>query len=314
MGRQITYRGNTMVQHQPVITIDVEDWIQSVLDREYPITEAGLRNMEGMLERLERLKLKATTFVLGKFAEAHPAMIRRLHEFGCEIASHGYGHVETFRQTPSEFRADVQRAKHLLEDITGAEVKGYRAPVFSIVRDSLWALRILAETGHRYDVSIFPIHHPRYGIPEWPTEPRCVLVDQEGRSILVFPNTTFPLFGRNWPIGGGGYFRLFPYGVSRFMMRERLKNSGYIFYCHPYEFNSHELDEVPVPMSLKVRLHQGLWRSRIPSRFERMVREFGGQTFDEMLNRNDLKLRTVHLKDYLPRIGGQSARDLHRAT
>jgi len=254
-----------------VVSLDVEDWPQSTWDRALPITQRAADNTARVLDLLARHGRPATLFVLGKFAERFPALVRRMAEDGHEVASHGYGHVEIFKQDRDEFRADVTRAKQLVEDITGAEVVGYRAPDFSIVESTLWALDTLAEAGFRYDSSIYPIAHSRYGIASWPAEPASVSLPS-GRTIVELPIATIELFGRRWPVGGGGYHRLQPWPVIAWAIRRRSKNGApFVAYCHPYEFDPGEFKALDLAIPLRVRLHQGLGRSRLQGRFTRMI-------------------------------------------
>jgi polysaccharide deacetylase family protein (PEP-CTERM system associated) len=224
-----------------------------------------------VLDILARHGKRATLFVLGKFAERFPGVVRRMHEDGHEVASHGYGHVEIFKQTREEFSADVRRGKATVEQITGTDIKGYRAPDFSIVESTLWALEVLAEAGFRYDSSIYPIAHSRYGIAGWPSEPTSVSLPS-GRTIVELPIATIEMFGRRWPVGGGGYHRLLPFPVIAWAMRRRMKSGApFIAYCHPYEFDPHEFASLDLDIPLRVRMHQGLGRGRLQGRFERMI-------------------------------------------
>src|SRR5262249_27775522 len=150
----------------PVISVDVEDWPQSSWDRALPITRRAADNTHRVLSILRESGVRATMFVLGKLADAFPAVIKSIRAEGHEVACHGYGHVEIFKQSREEFAQDLRRAKDVLEQILGEPVKGYRAPDFSVVRGTLWALEVIAEAGFEYDSSIFPVRRPRYGIPD----------------------------------------------------------------------------------------------------------------------------------------------------
>lgn len=264
------------VSVQPlVVSLDVEDWPQSTWDRSLPITARAGDNTARVLDLLAAHGRHATLFVLGKFAERFPALVRRMHEDGHEVASHGYGHVEIFKQSREELRDDVTRAKALVEDIIGAPVFGYRAPDFSVISSTLWALEVLAEAGFRYDSSIYPIAHSRYGIASWPSEPAVVDLPT-GRSIVELPIATIELFGRRWPVGGGGYHRLLPWPVIAWAIRRRMSGGApFIAYCHPYEFDPDEfgaLGHLRIPA--KVRLHQGLGRGRLQRRFTKMIDKY----------------------------------------
>ncbi len=240
---------------RPVITVDVEDWPQSTWDTDLPITERAAVNTRRILRLFRETGVSATMFVLGRFAEAFPHLVREIRSDGHEIASHGYGHIEILRQSRKEFYRDVSRSKDVLEQIIGEPVKGYRAPDFSITHSTLWALEVLKEVGFEYDSSIFPIRHSRYGIPDWPVVP--VRVNLTGKkSILEFPIATFRCLGKNWPVGGGGYHRLLPGFISRYLANRVMASTPFIFYCHPYEFDPREFKEISVKIPLHIRLHR----------------------------------------------------------
>lgn len=266
----------------PVITIDVEDWPQSTWDRSLPVTKRAVANTGRMLRLLNEANVKATMFVLGKLARSFPDLVRDIRAEGHEVACHGYGHVEIFRQSREEFAADVREAKDLLEQILGEPVRGYRAPDFSIVRNTLWAFEVLAETGFEYDSSIFPVRRPRYGIPDWPRSPVNVAVGG-GRSVLELPLATFRGMGRNWPIGGGGYHRLLPGSVSRYLTDLTMNSCPFIFYCHPYELDPAEFRELPLSIPWRVRLHQGLGRRPFKGRLRAFLRRFGGRPMIDLV-------------------------------
>lgn len=267
----------------PVISIDVEDWPQSTWDRSLPITDRAVDNTRRVLRLLRETEVRVTMFVLGKLAERFPQVVKEIRADGHEVACHGYGHLEITQQSPDEFLADIRRAKELLEQITGEKVKGYRAPDFSIVRSTLWALDALVEAGFEYDSSVMPVRHPRYGISDWPVVPVRVNLGR-GNSILEAPLATFHALGINWPVGGGGYHRLLPGFASRYFARQVMRAAPFVFYCHPYEFDVKELKEIPLPVPLSVRLHQGTGRRWFEQRFRSFVRCFGGQSMHDMLS------------------------------
>jgi polysaccharide deacetylase family protein (PEP-CTERM system associated) len=267
----------------PVVSIDVEDWPQSSWDRELPITPRAADNTRHVLDLLAREGVQATMFVLGKMAERFPDLVREIDAAGHEVASHGYGHVEIFKQSREQFAADLKRSKEFLEQALGKSVRGYRAPDFSIVRGSLWALEELAEQGFAYDSSIFPVERPRYGIPDWPLGPTRVQLPG-GKSILEFPIASFPAWGRNWPVGGGGYHRLLPGAAGRWFAGRVMQERPFVFYCHPYEFDPREFAEIELRVPLKVRLHQGLGRGQFESRFVRLIRKFGGRRMIDLVD------------------------------
>lgn len=229
-----------------VFSVDLEDWYQGLeIDADRwggfePRTEIGLRVT---LDLLEKAGASATFFVLGYEAERRPELVRLVAERGHEIASHGYAHRLIYRQTPAEFREDVRRAKAVVEQITGRRVLGYRAPFFSITSASEWALEILAEEGFAYDSSIFPVMNYRYGMPRASRDPGW-LDAGPGRRIFEVPLSTVrlrvPLTRRtlNVPAGGGAYFRLYPYALTRRLMTTlRDEGQGAVFYVHPWEYD-----------------------------------------------------------------------------
>jgi len=259
---------------QVVITIDVEDWPQSTWDHSPNITPRAAANLERLLEILAEHRHTATMFVLGKFAETFPECVKRIAKEGHEIATHGHGHLQIFHQSPIQFREDVSRTKGYLEDLLGQPVVGYRAPDFSITRQTLWAVEILAELGFRYDSSIFPIRHSRYGIPGWPLRPVRVKL-KSGQSIVELPIATLSCAGRCWPVGGGGYHRLLPWSVIKWAIVHNLRRQlPFVAYCHPYEFDANEFSELDVHIPLATRLHQGLGRRGFRAKFESMLASF----------------------------------------
>jgi polysaccharide deacetylase family protein (PEP-CTERM system associated) len=288
----------------PVISIDVEDWPQSTWNRDLPITDRSIANTHRVLRLLDRANVRATMFVLGKLAERFPQVVREIQADGHEVASHGYGHVEIAQQSPDEFLSDIRRAKGILEDITGKKVKGYRAPDFSIIRNTLWAFEALAEAGYEYDSSVVPVRLVRYGIPEWPVLPAHVRLG-DGRMITEVPLATFRWLGRNWPVGGGGYHRLLPGLLSRYLARQVMDAAPFVFYCHPYEFDVLELNEIPLSLPLHIRAHQGVGRRWFEQRFLSFVRRFGGQRMQDLLSSQlwpELDLRTFSLNSSSSRV------------
>jgi polysaccharide deacetylase family protein (PEP-CTERM system associated) len=226
------------------MTVDVEDYFHvSAFDGVVPRSRWATlecrveRNTGRLLEIFSEVGIKATFFVLGWVAERYPQLVTRIAADGHEIASHGYAHRLVYDLTPKMFREDVHRSKALLEDAAGVRVDGYRAPSYSITPRSLWALDVLIDEGFRYDASIFPIHHDRYGIPLSPRHP-YVLRRSKG-SIVEAPASTVRWGILNFPVAGGGYFRILPYawtrwGIARINRDERRPA---IFYLHPWEID-----------------------------------------------------------------------------
>ena len=257
-----------------ICTVDVEDWAQSTLDTDLPISDRAGPNMERVLDILAEENTKATCFVLGKFAEKFPACVKRIVAEGHELASHGYGHVDVFRLSPAQFREDIRRSKGQLEALTGTAVKGYRAPDFSIIKESLWAFDILVEEGFVYDASINPAVLARFGIPDFPAQ-LVRMQTTNGHNLIEIPVATMKLLGRQFPVAGGGYHRLLPFLLIRWAIeRAVLRGDVFTAYCHPYEFDPNEFEHLGFHLPLKTRLHQGLGRRGFEGKFRQMLREF----------------------------------------
>ena len=241
------------------LSVDLEDYFQvsnfdAVIDRSdwdalpRRVGECTRR----LLDTFDSHRARATFFVLGWMAEREPALIREIRDRGHEIACHGYGHELVYAMGADRFRDDLRRAKRAIEDACGCRVKGYRAPSYSITRRSLWALDILAEEGFRFDSSIFPIRHHRYGIPDFPRQPRRLLL-AGGASIDEFPLTTLRLGSTNLPMAGGAYLRFLPASVFRWGFG-RIARSGAptVLYLHPWEIDPEQPRQT---VSLKVRIN-----------------------------------------------------------
>jgi polysaccharide deacetylase family protein (PEP-CTERM system associated) len=269
------------------MTIDVEDYFQvSAFDRVVPRAawEKMSSRVEGNTMRLLRLLdehgVRATFFVLGWVAERYPALVRAIAEGGHELASHGHGHRLVYEQSPPAFRLDLQRAKRAIEDAAGVTVTGYRAPSFSITARSLWALDILIEEGYRYDASIFPIRHDRYGIPGSPRH--AYTIARPAGSLVEAPASTVRVGGMTLPVAGGGYLRLLPYGWTRWGIR-RLngrERQPAIVYLHPWEVDP-EQPRLPAGRVTTFRHSHNL--DRVEGRLRRLVREFRFAPLGEVL-------------------------------
>jgi len=268
------------------MTVDVEDYFQVSAFEPY-VSRADWdshhcrveANMDRILALFADHGIRATFFILGWVAQRYPQLIRRMVEQGHEIASHGWEHVRVVQQDWAAFEADVTRTKALLEDVSGQPVQGYRAASYSIGRDNLWALDVLEQTGHSYSSSIFPIRHDLYGMPEAPR----FGFRPNGGSFMEFPVTTVRLLGRNLPCGGGGWFRLFPYPVSRWALRRVNCHDGQavVFYFHPWEVDPqqprrHDLDR-------RTRFRHYLNLERMETRIGRLLRDFQWGRMDEVL-------------------------------
>lgn len=258
------------------LTIDVEDYFQvSALADHFPRSEWDSvpcrveRNVDLILALLDEQGAKATFFTLGWIAERYPALIRRITNAGHELASHGYGHERASAQTPAIFLEDISRAKKILEHLSGQTVTGYRAPSFSIGAGNLWAHDCLAEAGYGYSSSIYPVKHDHYGMPD---SPRFAYRLNNG--LMEIPVTTMRWMGRNWPAGGGGYFRLLPYGVSRWQIEKvnRDDQRPAIFYFHPWEVDP---DQPRVQQAAaKARFRHYVNLDRTERRLRRLLADF----------------------------------------
>lgn len=215
-----------------------------------------------LLDELARAGARATFFVLGDLAQRQPALVRAMHAAGHEVASHGWDHRRVHHFTPETFRDDVRRSKDALEQITGAAVVGYRAPTFSVVRQTAWAVDVLADLGMLYDSSIYPVRHDRYGVadaPRWPFR-----VSGGGGDMLELPPVTWRLLGLNLPLGGGGYFRLLPLWMMQAALGQ-VRRLGQppvaMLYFHPWEFDP-EQRRLPLKRLNRFRTYVGMDSSR----------------------------------------------------
>lgn len=266
------------------LTIDVEDYFQVSAFASHISRDAWdelpcrvERNVDAILAMLEEHRARATFFALGWIAERYPALVRRIVAQGHELASHGYAHLRASEQSRDEFMQDITRAKALLEDIGGVAVKGYRAPSFSIGRSNLWALECLGEAGYRYSSSIYPIRHDHYGMPE---APRFPFYHQGVCGLLELPVTTVSLFKRNLPAGGGGYFRLLPYGVSRWCLKRvnAVDRQPCIFYFHPWEIDPDQPRQKG--LSLRTRFRHYVNLSTMERRILALLKDFHWDRLD----------------------------------
>lgn len=276
-----------MTQHASIanaLTIDVEDYFQvSALAPYIPRSQWDHipcrveRNVEEILGYLESAQSRATFFTLGWVAERFPALVRRIVKAGHELASHGYGHHRASDQGRDEFLEDVRKAKLLLEGIAGCEVKGYRAPSFSIGKGNLWAFDCIAEAGYRYSSSVYPVKHDHYGMPDSPRFPYEVRP-----GLLEIPMTTARLGERNLPVGGGGYFRLLPYGVSRWLIRRvnRVDRRPAMFYFHPWEIDPDQPRVTEADAKSRFRHYVNLHRTA--PRLRRLLADFRWDRVDRV--------------------------------
>ena len=268
------------------LTIDVEDYFQvSAFDPYIPRDDWDSipcrveRNIDRILSLLEKKGINATFFTLGWIAKRYPSMVRRIVENGHELASHGCDHDRVTELGSDDFYKDIADSKKILEDISGFPVIGYRAPSFSINKQNYWALNLLEEAGYLYSSSIYPVRHDHYGIPD---APRFAFYPNPTGKLLEVPITTVNLLGRNIPVGGGGYFRLWPYAVSRwFIQRVNEKDQrSAVFYFHPWEIDPDQ--PRPKGINLKVRFRHYLNLDLMEKRLTNLLNDFGWGRMDQI--------------------------------
>ena len=306
--------------------IKFEDWgnfecrIERNTDRLLDVLSSSIRNPQSAF----RIPTKGTFFVLGWIAERYPNLVRRIQKEGHEIACHGYAHQLVYTQSRDEFRQDIKRAKAILQDIIGSEVIGYRAPSYSITNKSQWAFEVLVEEGFKYDSSIFPIRHDFYGMANAPRFPFVVSLNgnsnvefsvlnfesntvslNDGNTaaplegitpnselrtqhyLLEFPLSTVKLLGQNFPISGGGYFRLFPYSLIRKGLKSinKKENKPFIFYAHPWEFDTGQPRVKGAANLSKFRHYVNL--DKTEDRFRRLLNDFNFSSVKEIMQLNN---------------------------
>ena len=258
------------------LTVDVEDYFQvSAFENHIPRSEWERlpcrieANVERILDLFDERATKATFFTLGWIAKRYPGLVRRISDAGHEVASHGSSHRRASDQTPDDFLADIGDAKVLLEDLTGQPVRGYRAPSFSVGPANAWAFDAIAQAGYRYSSSVYPIRHDHYGAP---TSPRFAHEIVPG--LLELPVATVRMFNMNLPAGGGGYFRLLPYAVSRWSLQriQQVDAQPAMFYFHPWEIDPAQPRIAGV--SARTRFRHYLHLDRMQARLARLLEDF----------------------------------------
>ena len=285
--------------HPCAMTVDVEDYFHvaafenNIDPKDWPNHQCRVeKNTQQLLELFSEKGITATFFILGWVAERYPHLVEEIARQGHEIASHGYSHKIVYKQTPEIFREETDRSKKLLEDITQTNVAGYRAASYSITQKSLWALDILAECGFEWDSSIFPIHHDNYGIPQSPTSPYYIETNNNG-NIKELPLTTAKYFGVKFPAAGGGYFRLFPYWLSKKLLSIATESSPAIFYLHPWEIDPDQPRVEGASLFSKFRHYNNL--DKCMDRLRRLTDDFEFTTVSNALQQNNIQ--TISIKD-----------------
>jgi polysaccharide deacetylase family protein (PEP-CTERM system associated) len=299
--RQSVGSGTTRRPQPIVLSFDVEEHyrieaaaglaVDHTLQVEY--RERMRRVTEWILEKLADWRISATFFIVGQIAETNAALVRSIYDAGHEVASHGWDHRRLHTMTPQTFREDLRKSKQALEEATGACVVGYRAPTFSVVAQTAWALDVLAEMEFLYDSSIYPVHHDRYGVPDAPRNP--FLAHGADYEILEIPPATVRLAGVNLPIGGGGYFRILPLPLMKLALsfsRRDPRCDASVLYFHPWEFDPDQ-PRLPMGRSNRFRTYVGIGRSR-----DRLAKLVSGHSFIRAV---DLALQLQEQKSVLPR-------------
>jgi polysaccharide deacetylase family protein (PEP-CTERM system associated) len=279
--------GCAVTSTMPIInalTIDVEDYFQvsafaaHVRRTDWDTVECRVeRNVDRILTLLADANATATFFALGWIAERYPELMQRIADGGHELASHGFGHQRASEQSPAEFLADIRLAKAILEDVTGREVRGYRAPSFSIGASNPWAFDAILDAGYRYSSSIYPIRHDHYGMPDAPR-----FAHEVRPGLLEIPIATVSMLRMNWPAGGGGYFRLLPYALSRWSIRcvNTRDRQPAMFYFHPWELDAGQ-PRVP-GLGPKTRFRHYVNLHRMAPRLACLLRDFRWSRVDRL--------------------------------
>lgn len=271
------------------LSVDVEDWFQvgafeNVIARgEWDSIKTRVEdNVYRVIDLFAEADVSATFFTLGWVAKRHPNMIRRIVDAGHEIASHGYDHTRVFTLSRAHFAQDIRMARAIIEDCAGVAVTGYRAPSFSIDHRTPWAFAELAEQGYAYSSSVAPVAHDHYG---WPEAPRFAFRPLPWSQMIELPVTTALLGGRRVAAGGGGFFRVLPYGFSRWAIRQvnRREERPAVFYFHPWEVDPDQPRVTHAPLRSRLRHYTGL--SRMADKLRELVHEFRWGRMDLVAHR-----------------------------
>jgi polysaccharide deacetylase family protein (PEP-CTERM system associated) len=266
------------------LTVDVEDGVNIAMKDFFNVqmdpTERVLSNMDTILSLFNRNHVKATFFILGEVVAKYPELLRRIDAEGHEVGVHGYNHDQIFRLTPEKLKNELIRAKGLIEEITGKQVHGFRAPAFSINQKTAWALQVIEKTGFIYDSSIFPSRSLRYGWKGFPKE-ICRLNLNGSRLLIEVPLSVFRVPGKDIPVGGGGYLRYFPYWWTRKALKKIVLQRPAIIYLHPYELDTEKypdffyrsLSAAPLKRQIQLQFYR-YKKNTVASKLDRLTREF----------------------------------------
>jgi polysaccharide deacetylase family protein (PEP-CTERM system associated) len=279
------------------LSVDVEDWFQvgafeDVIERDNwdGLPTRVERNVDDILQMFGEAEVKATFFTLGWVAKRHPAMLRRIAEAGHELASHGWDHARVYTMDRARFGEDIRKAKSEIEDASGFAVTGYRAPSFSIDHRTPWAYLELAEQGYTYSSSVAPIVHDHYG---WPEAPRFAFKPLPWMDLVELPVTTAEFAGKRLAAGGGGFFRVLPYGFSRWAIRQvnRRENRPAVFYFHPWEIDPGQPRVEGAPLKSRLRHYAKL--DTMADKLRQLVRDFTWGRMDLVAHREAAKLQDI---------------------
>ncbi len=284
VNHSISLAGGPLSEHPLcAFTVDVEDWYQSSVDFDAPITERVVKNTQTILEILDRRNVKGTFFVQGRVAETFPKLLQRLVTDGHEIQSHGYSHRPVNKMDKKALIVELELARKTVEDACGVQVTAFRAPDFTIDSENIWALEVLIETGFTVDSSIFPMRTHRYGISGYPTDPHRVQLPS-GASILEVPVAIWASGKIRLPVAGGGYFRLIPGIILEKFFASMMTKQPVIIYCHPYEYNAHDMDEYyKMDVSKTFLFTQGLGRAYYGKKMDNLFQRLPFGRFDQVL-------------------------------
>jgi polysaccharide deacetylase family protein (PEP-CTERM system associated) len=299
-------------RYKSAFTVDVEDGISIAMRDAFSVktdqTERVVSLTSTILELLSQNNTKGTFFVLGQVAEKFPVLIKQIAQEGHELGVHGYNHLQFFRMTREEAFEEISSAKKLIEDISGQEVFGHRAPAFSITPKTQWGLDVIAEAGFSYDSSIMPIKGNRYGWPGFPTD-ICSVKTRGGYRIIEVPMSTFSFFGKQIPVGGGGYLRLFPKWITRKALKQVTKKRPAILYIHPYDLDTvrypqYYFDELKNASFLRRNKMKSMWinRSSVYSKLSYLLDCYQFDTLQNILRDKNMRefKNDIRAKDSVP--------------
>lgn len=266
-----------------ILSFDIEEWFHPEIfngiipPENWEKLPTGVeRGVEAILNILDKNRAEATFFILGWVAERFPELVRAIAAQGHEIASHGYRHRMITQMSPEIFEADLKKSLDILNKLSREPVIGFRAPTFSVVKETLWSLPIMARLGIRYDSSVFPIYHDRYGIPDAPRTPYVIYRD-ETTEITEFPMPTVQLLNYRLPVGGGGYFRIYPFALTKALLKQVSKQQiNFIFYAHPWEFDT-RVPRVKLSYLSKLRHYYGI--EKMEKKLEWLLKEINFTSF-----------------------------------